>query len=211
MTDMTARRALIFGATGMVGRNVAEQLIADGGWEVIGVSRSRSAGLDGMREVRCDLLDAAATKAALADSGPVSHVFFATWRRCANEAENCEVNGAMMRNALAAVPGDALRHVALVTGLKHYLGSFDDFAKRPVDTPLLESQPRAPGPNFYYVQEDILFEGARTHGYTWSVARPHTIIGYAPGNAMNLGTSVAVCRLMMTPEKSGSVGATNDS
>ena len=43
----------------------------------------------------------------------------------------------MMRNALAAVPDDALRHVALVSGLKHYLGSFEDFAKRPIDTPLV--------------------------------------------------------------------------
>src|SRR5207249_1091664 len=29
-------------------------------------------------------------------------------------------------------------------------------------------------------------------GFTWSVARPHTVIGYAPGNVMNLGTSIAV-------------------
>jgi nucleoside-diphosphate-sugar epimerase len=33
---------------------------------------------------------------------------------------------------------------------------------------------------------------AGKYGFTWSVARPHTIIGYAPGNAMNLGTSLAV-------------------
>ena len=38
----------------------------------------------------------------------------------------------------------------------------------------------------------MLFAAARKHGFTWSVARPHTIIGYAPGNAMNLGTSLAV-------------------
>jgi len=28
--------------------------------------------------------------------------------------------------------------------------------------------------------------------FQWSVARPHTIIGYAPGNLMNLGTTLAV-------------------
>lgn len=185
-------RALIFGASGMVGRNLAERLAADQGWDVVGVSRSRSAGVPGMAEVTCDLLDAAGTKAALADAGPVTHAFFATWKRCASEEENCTVNGAMIRSALAAIPGDRLQHVALVTGLKHYLGSFDDFAKRPIETPLVETLPRLPGPNFYYVHEDALFESARSRGHGWSVARPHTIIGYAPGNAMNLGTAVAV-------------------
>ncbi len=186
------KRALIFGATGMVGRNLAEAVAEDGGWDIVGVSRSKRAAIPAMQDITCDLLDAAGTRDALTSAGPVSHVFFATWRRCADEVENCEVNGAMMRNALAAVPGDALRHVALVTGLKHYLGSFEDFATRPIDTPLVETLPRVAGPNFYYVQEDILREQAAARGYTWSVARPHTIIGFAPGNAMNLGTSVAV-------------------
>ena len=186
------KRALIYGVTGMVGRNVAELLAGRDDWDVVGVSRSRSAGIDGVREVNCDLSDAAATRAALADVGPVTHVFFATWKRCATEVESCAVNEMMIRNALDAVPGDQLRHVALVTGLKHYLGSFEDFATRPIDTPLVETLPRAPGANFYFNHEDVMFESARTRGHTWSVARPHTIIGYAPGNAMNLGTAVAV-------------------
>ena len=99
----------------------------------------------------------------------------------------------MIEHALAAgAAGGALRHAALVTGLKHYLGSFDNYAEQELDTPFTEDQPRVPGDNFYYTQEDILFAAAKKHGFTWSVARPHTIIGYAPGNAMNLGTSLAV-------------------
>jgi nucleoside-diphosphate-sugar epimerase len=186
------RKALIFGVSGMVGRNLAERLAADDGWDIVGVSRARTPGIPGVQTVTCDLADAAGTREALAGIGPVTHAFFATWKRCANEEENCVVNGAMIRNALAAIPGDRLEHVALVTGLKHYLGSFDDFAKRPVETPLVETLPRLPGPNFYYVHEDALFDSARSRGHSWSVARPHTIIGFAPGNAMNLGTSVAV-------------------
>ncbi len=185
------RRALIFGSTGMVGRHLAEAMADDGGWDVVGVSRSKRAGIAAMEEINCDLADAAGTRDAVSAAGPVTHVFFATWQRCADEVENCAVNGAMVGNALAA-PGDALRHVALVTGLKHYLGSFEAFAKEPIDTPLVETLPRVPGPNFYYDQEDALFAAAAAHGFTWSVARPHTIIGFAPGNAMNLGTAVAV-------------------
>src|SRR5689334_6983420 len=79
-------------------------------------------------------------------------------------------------------PNGGLRHAALMTGLKHYLGSFENYAQTPIETPFTEDMPRVPGENFYYTQEDILFAAAKQHGFTWSVARPHTVIGYAPGN-----------------------------
>jgi len=45
---------------------------------------------------------------------------------------------------------------------------------------------------------DELFAAAERDGFTWSVHRPHTIIGYAIGNAMNMGTTLAayatICR-----------------
>ena len=37
-----------------------------------------------------------------------------------------------------------------------------------------------------------MFAGAEQYGYSWSVHRPHTIIGYALGNAMNMGQTLAV-------------------
>jgi nucleoside-diphosphate-sugar epimerase len=37
-----------------------------------------------------------------------------------------------------------------------------------------------------------LFEKTKNRGFSWSVHRPHTTIGYAVGNAMNLGVTVAV-------------------
>jgi nucleoside-diphosphate-sugar epimerase len=46
--------------------------------------------------------------------------------------------------------------------------------------------------NFYYAQEDEVFDAAARDGFTWSVHRPHTIIGKAVGNAMNMGTTLAV-------------------
>jgi len=46
-------------------------------------------------------------------------------------------------------------------------------------------------PNFYYAQEDEVYAAARRDGFTWSVHRPHTIIGKAIGNAMNMGTTLA--------------------
>jgi nucleoside-diphosphate-sugar epimerase len=52
--------------------------------------------------------------------------------------------------------------------------------------------PRLPGLNFYYEQEDVLFDVAARRNLTWSVHRPHTMIGYTLGNAMNMAVTLAV-------------------
>ena len=89
-------------------------------------------------------------------------------------------------------PGGSVRHVALVTGLKHYLGPFEAYGKGKVpQTPFRESQGRLDVDNFYYAQEDAVFEAAARDGFSWSVHRPHTMIGKAVGNAMNMGTTLA--------------------
>jgi nucleoside-diphosphate-sugar epimerase len=86
-----------------------------------------------------------------------------------------------------------VRHVALVTGLKHYLGPFEAYGQGTLpQTPFREDQPRLPVDNFYYAQEDEVFAAAARDGFGWSVHRPHTIIGRAVGNAMNMGTTLAV-------------------
>jgi nucleoside-diphosphate-sugar epimerase len=72
-----------------------------------------------------------------------------------------------------------------------------------METPFRETQPRKPYPNFYYDQEDILFAAAKVHGFTWSVHRASTIIGWAIGNLMNMGVTLAVygslCRATGAP------------
>lgn len=120
-------------------------------------------------------------------------MFFCTWTRRATEKENIEANGAMMSNLGRALSGAPLRHVALVTGTKHYLGSFEEYGSGMAETPFRESEPRQRGANFYYNLENILFAAAERHRFTWSVHRSHTMIGMARGsNAMNLGQTLAV-------------------
>ena len=46
--------------------------------------------------------------------------------------------------------------------------------------------------NFYYAQEDEVYAAADRDGFTWSIHRPHTVVGKAVGNAMNMGTTLAV-------------------
>jgi nucleoside-diphosphate-sugar epimerase len=183
--------ALIVGATGIVGRATA-RLLVDFGWDVAGLARKPDEQPD-VTPIAADLQDKPALAGALAGFKP-SHVFISTWARQASESENIRVNGAMVRNLLAALaPAKSVRHVALVTGLKHYLGPFESYGKGALPaTPFREDQGRLDVENFYYAQEDEVFSAAKRDDFTWSIHRPHTIIGEAVGNAMNMGTTLAV-------------------
>jgi nucleoside-diphosphate-sugar epimerase len=184
------RTALVVGASGIVGLNLTRHLLAEG-WTVHGLARRPLPDPAGMQPVAADLLQPDGLRRALAGVRP-THVFISTWSRQPTEAENCAVNGAMVRNLLGALADAPLQHVALVTGLKHYLGPFEAYAKGNLaPTPFREDQARLPIANFYYVQEDAVFEAAAKRGFFWSVHRPHTIIGYALGNAMNMGVTLA--------------------
>lgn len=187
-----AKKALIVGVTGIVGTSLAEHLISNG-WEVSGLSRRPSGDINGLVPVAADLLDPAGLRGALEKLRP-SHVFYATWSRHPTEAENIRVNGAMIRNLLDVLrPKDSIEHFALVTGLKHYIGPFESYAKGEAPpTPFRESLPRLDIPNFYYTQEDEVFAAAGQDGFGWSMHRPHTIIGYAKSNVMNMGTTLGV-------------------
>ena len=185
------RSALVVGVTGMAGYSSAIAL-QDKGFDVIGMSRSLKYELPGVTHVYADVLDPESIRSAI-DGLTITDVVFATWQRQATEAENCKVNGEMLQNTLDAVCAtNQLTHATLITGLKHYLGPFEAYASAPADTPFREEQGRLPHQNFYYDQEDILFAAADQHSFEWSVHRPHTLIGYALGNAMNMGVTLAV-------------------
>lgn len=194
--------ALVVGASGIVGSALTDLLISEG-WRVAALSRS-PVPRDSVIPVAADLHDAGSVARAVEGLAP-SHVFLATWSRQASEAENIRVNAAMVRHVLDAVrPAGSVRHAALVTGLKHYLGPFENYGKGAMpQTPFREDQPRLDIDNFYYAQEDELFAAAARDRFAWSVHRPHTIIGMAVGNAMNMGTTLAVyatlCRELGRP------------
>jgi nucleoside-diphosphate-sugar epimerase len=184
------KTALVVGVSGIVGSATAA-LLGQQGWTVHGLAR-RPIEYEGVLPVVADLQDARATAEALKGICPDA-VFISTWARQDTEAENIRVNAAMVRNLLDSLPTtDAPRHVALVTGLKHYLGPFEAYGQGALpQTPFREEQARLDVENFYYAQEDELFAAAARDGFSWSVHRPHTVIGKAVGNAMNMGTTLA--------------------
>ncbi len=186
------KKALIVGVTGIVGTSLAEHLLAQG-WEVAGLARRPADHIRGLVPVAADLLDPPGLRNAVERSRP-THIFFATWSRHPTEAENIRVNGAMMRNLLDVLgTKDSIEHFALVTGLKHYIGPFEAYAKGEAPpTPFRETLPRLEIPNFYYTLEDEVFAAAERDGFGWTVHRPHTIIGYARANVMNMGTTLGV-------------------
>ena len=185
-----SKKALVVGASGIVGSATAALLVTEG-WTVHGLAR-RPTAQDGVEPVVADLQDGAGTAHALGAIDPDA-VFITTWLRQNSEAENIQVNSVMVRNLLDGLPKPTRpRHVALVTGLKHYLGPFEAYGKGTLpQTPFREEQERLDVENFYYAQEDELFAAAKRDRFTWSVHRPHTVIGKALGNAMNMGTTLA--------------------
>ena len=185
--------ALVVGASGITGSNLAKELISTG-WTTFGLARNPQNNIADLRPVSADLLNPESLKSALAGIFP-THVFITSWMRNETEAENIRVNSLMVRNLLDALsPRKSVQHVALVTGLKHYLGPFEAYAKEGFlpETPLREEHPRLDIENFYYAQEDEVYAAAARDGFTWSIHRPHTVIGKAVGNMMNLGTTLVV-------------------
>ncbi|KQT18270.1 NAD-dependent dehydratase [Chryseobacterium sp. Leaf404] len=185
--------ALVVGATGITGSNLANELISQG-WTTYGISRNTNSTIEGLISVKADLLDIESLETALENIAP-THVFFTTWMRNDTEEENIRINSTLVRNLLNVLsPKKSVQHVALVTGLKHYLGPFEAYAKEgklPI-TPVREEHPRLPLPNFYYAQEDEVYAASERDGFTWSIHRPHTVIGYAVGNLMNMASTLAV-------------------
>ncbi|MCR2784563.1 MULTISPECIES: SDR family oxidoreductase [unclassified Microbacterium] len=201
-SSVPQRSALVVGATG-IGGSALVDLLVEQGWPVTALSRRPLADRPGVRALSADLRSAAALADALAEEKP-THVFFTAWSRQDTEEQNIAVNGGMVRDLFAALSHAPVQHAALVTGLKHYLGPFEAYGQGNMpDTPFHEEEARLDAPNFYYAQEDELFAAAERDAFTWSVHRSHTVIGYAVGNAMNMGLTLAVyasiCRHLGTP------------
>ena len=175
------KKALIVGASGIVGSATAK-VLGDDGWQVLGLSRTPQQ-QNNVTPVAADLLDPASLSKALAGLDP-SHVFISSWLRQSTEAENIRVNSSMVRNVLDALsPAGSVKHVALVTGLKHYLGPFENYGKGALpQTPFREEQGRLEVDNFYYAQEDEVFAAAARDGTGCGHACPPDAVGQArPG------------------------------
>jgi len=181
-------RALVAGATGVVGHALVRHLHAHPDWEVVGASRTPPA--DSTHSVvAVDLANPADRRRKLAPLSGITHVLYcARASHTVGVKESIDENLAMLRNVLDAVesasPG--LRHVHIVQGSKVY-GS----EAGPYRTPARESDPRVAQYNWYYAQEDLL--RTRSAGrWTWSASRPHGVCEGERAVGRNLATLLAL-------------------
>ncbi|PPJ55560.1 hypothetical protein CBER1_05367 [Cercospora berteroae] len=107
-----------------------------------------------------------------------------------NAQELVEVNSKLLSNFLEALKlaGVTPKRFMLQTGAKNYGGHLG-----PTRLPQEETDPRVElEPNFYYPQEDLVFQYAKDTGCGWSVHMPGPIVGAVPDAAMNIAFPLAV-------------------
>ncbi|MET7996857.1 SDR family oxidoreductase [Amycolatopsis sp. NPDC005232] len=174
----TPRKALVAGANGIIGRTLTDHLRGLGGWDVVGLSRRGGPGA-----LAVDLLDAADTRAKLADHRDATHLFYAAYQDRPTWAELVAPNVAMLENLVDGLEGSALEHVSLMQGYKVYGAHLGPFK-----TPARESDAGHMPPEFNVDQQELLERRAPS----WSAIRPSVVGGTTLGNPMNLALVIAV-------------------
>jgi nucleoside-diphosphate-sugar epimerase len=179
---MKRKTALVAGAHGIIGKNLVEHLRADGGWDVVGLSRRGGPGT-----VAVDLLDPADTRTKVGSLPGTTHVFYAAYQDKPTWAELVPPNLAMLTNLVDAVEAaaPALEHVSLIQGYKVYGAHLGPFK-----TPARETDAGHMPPEFNVDQQEFLER--RQGSWTWSAIRPSVVGGTALGNPMNLALVIAV-------------------
>ena len=185
------RKYLVVGALGLVGRAVVEALEDQDGCEVVAVSRRQPDFPTRARFLQLDLTDRAACQQQLGRLGGVTHIVYAAlyekpdliagWR----DDDQIETNTRMLANVLEFVT--PARHFTLLQGTKAYGAHL-----APMKLPGKESDPRHPGANFYWSQEDLLREASAHGGWAFSIMRPQIVCGHALGSPMNMVSAIGV-------------------
>ena len=180
--------ALVAGASGFIGRRIAEHLVSEG-WNVVGLARNPPR-TPNIRWIAVDLTDLENCRRGLGGLKEVTHVFYAARydHPVEGQPEPVEINASMLENLVDVLePAAPLKHVHAVHGSKYYGHQLG-----PLPMPLHEDHPRAPGRNFYFDQEDFL--KSRSHGARWSysTSRPHAFCDAAVDHPRSLGLVIAV-------------------
>jgi nucleoside-diphosphate-sugar epimerase len=193
--------AIIFGVTGLVGRELAKKLLLESSWKVYGIARNQDTLPNTLLSpsynfISCDLLNPLETQKKLSSLQDVTHVFWVTWASQfpLDTQESCDQNKAMMSHALDSLLSNAknLKYVSLQTGTKHYVSLQAPFDEQKKLYYYNEEFPRMnSGPNFYYALEDLLIEKLNGKVY-WSVHRPGLLFGNSIRSFYNFMGSLCV-------------------
>ncbi|KAF4548074.1 Hypothetical protein D9617_32g091940 [Elsinoe fawcettii] len=123
----------------------------------------------------------------------VTHAFFTSYVHTDDFTRLRDLNVPLFENFLTAidlVAGKSLERICLQTGGKNYGCHLGE-----VIAPMHEEIPRYDdgGLNFYYTQEDFMFNLQKQRTWSWNVIRPGGIIGFTPGkNGMSEAITLAL-------------------
>ena len=187
------KKAVVVGALGVIGRYIVDKLLAEGDWQVVGLSRRPARNEPRYTHISVDLLDGKDVGRKLGGLSDTTHIFYAAVQpgtgKAADYATVVAPNRDMLVNSVSAIAraNRALQRVVLVTGTKYYgvhLG--------PLKTPMRETDPRHMPPDFYFDQIDWLTDFQRGKKWSFAELRPQTLCGFAPGAAMSIMPAIAV-------------------
>ena len=112
------KKAVVVGALGVIGRYVVDKLLAEGDWQVIGLSRQGSKAEPRYTHIAVDLLDLKDVARKLKDLWR-RHIFYAAFQPSSGAASgyaaNIAPNRDMLVNSVTAIdrPGKSLQRVVL--------------------------------------------------------------------------------------------------
>ncbi len=186
------KKIIIAGASGLVGSAAVRRFAARDDSDVVAVSRRPPLDLAGaVQHIAVDLLDERACAQVFGAMADVTHVIYAAVSEKTEDiyggwSDPVQIakNAAMLRHLFEplSVAAGNLQHVALVHGAKAYGCHLPQLA---VPIPMRESLPRPAIANFYFEQEDYLWNKQRGEQWHWTVWRPVGVCGAAIGSPMN--------------------------
>jgi hypothetical protein len=193
---LPAREILLVGPYGVLGTGVLDAAAANAAWPITTAARRpppTHRASTALRHINVDLLDRKGTMQVFSDLSTVTDLLFAAYLEKPTMAETVEPNARMLTNTLDALAarGVPLQRVVLTGGARSYgfhLGSFNAPAK--------ETAPRLVAPIHYHQQEDILADWSEKNGASWTVLRPHLVMGPSLNSPMNLVTGLATYAAM---------------
>jgi nucleoside-diphosphate-sugar epimerase len=190
------REILLVGPYGVLGTGVIEAVAANPAWRVTTAARRAAPTYRTQTpppHISVDLMDREGTIKAFSNLDTVTDLVYAAYVEKPTMAETVEPNARMLTNTLEAlaVRSVPLRRIVLSGGAKSYgfsLGAFNAPAK--------ETEPRLIAPIHYHRQEDIVADWSSKNGASWTVLRPHLVMGPSLNSPMNLVTSLAAYAAM---------------
>lgn len=196
------QKVAVVGASGVVGRALVEYCL-QAGISVVGLSRRPPADLDDAPFQPLDLSSPAECKrVAKSTLSDVTHLVYAAlfekpglisgWQ----EQDQMQTNLTMLSNILEPLQASSqLRHVTLLQGTKAYGAHV-----KPMKIPGLESDPRHPHKNFYWLQEDYLRDLCSATNRHFTIWRPQVIFGHALHAPMNMLAAIGVYAALQKSE-----------